>query len=61
MAAIARHDAEELTSATQTVYDPSDKLDFSDTELPSAEDLVPLDLSEQKMIGEDDYQAMMTF
>ncbi len=61
VAAIARHEAEEITSATQTVYDPSDKLDFSDTELPSAEDLVPLDLSEQKMIGEDDYQAMMTF
>lgn len=60
-AAIARHEAEEITSNTQTVYNPSDRLDFSDTELPNAADLIPMDLSEHKVIGEQDYQAMLEF
>lgn len=60
-AAIARHEAEETASAVQTVYNPNDRLDFSDTDLPNAEDLVPMDMSEQKIIGEQDYQAMLEF
>ncbi len=57
-AAIARHEAEEISSAAQTVYNPNDRLDFSDTELPSAEDLIPMDMSERKTFGEEDYNAM---
>lgn len=60
-AAIARHEAEETASAAQTVYNPNDRLDFSDTDLPNAEDLVPMDMSEHKIIGEQDYQAMLEF
>lgn len=60
-AALARHEAEEISSATQTFYNPADRLDFSDTDLPNAEDVIPKDMSEQKVIGEDDYQAMLTF
>ena len=60
-AAIARHEAEETESAAQTVYNPNDRLDFSDTDLPNAEDLVPMDMSEHKIIGEQDYQAMLEF
>ncbi len=60
-AAIARHEAEETASATQTVYNPNDRLDFSDTDLPNAADLIPMDMSEHKIIGEQDYQAMLEF
>lgn len=60
-AAIARHEAEETASAAQTVYNPNDRLDFSDTDLPNAADLIPMDMSEHKVIGEQDYQAMLEF
>ena len=60
-AAIARHEAEETASAVQTVYNPNDRLDFSDTDLPNAADLIPMDMSEHKIIGEQDYQAMLEF
>lgn len=60
-AAIAKHEAEEISSAAQTVYNPNDRLDFSDTDLPNAADLIPMDMSEHKVIGEQDYQAMLEF
>lgn len=60
-AAIARHEAEEISSAAQTVYNPDDRLDFSDTDLPNASDLIPMDMSEHKVYGEQDYQAMLEF
>ena len=60
-AAIARHEAEETASAAQTVYNPNDRLDFSDMDLPNAADLIPMDMSEHKVIGEQDYQAMLEF
>jgi len=49
----------EFVSASEKIYGPSEQMDFSDEELPNAEDIISLDMAEQKIIGEVDYNAMM--
>ena len=58
-AVIARHEEQEKNLASETVYQTNQRLDFSDEELPSAEDIIPMDLSEPKVFGEEDYNAFM--
>lgn len=57
-AALARNEQNEFISANTKVFDADEKMDFPDSELPSPEDILPLDMSESKIIGEEDYNAM---
>ena len=57
-AALERNERAESVSATERVFDPKEKMDFADVELPKAEDIMPLDMSERKIFGEPDYNAM---
>ena len=53
-AALERNERAESVSATERVFDPKEKMDFADVELPKAEDIMPLDMSERKIFGEPD-------
>lgn len=57
-AALARNEQSAVARMSETVYNSDDKLDFTDVELPAPEDIVPLDMSERKIFGENDYNAM---
>lgn len=50
-------DAEQIAAKAKQY---NQRLDFSDEDLPNAEDIIPLDLSEPKVFGEDDYNAFMS-
>ena len=58
-AALARNERETAVSANEKAFDTSENMDFSDTDLPSAEDIVPLDMSVRKVIGEQDYNDIV--
>ena len=59
-AAFARHEKQEQDLSSEKFYQTNQRLDFSDEDLPNAEDIIPLDLSEPKVFGEDDYNAFMS-
>ncbi len=56
-AALERNEQRNNLSASVDIYGDNDT-DFSDDALPNAEDLIPYDLSERKVFGEADYNAM---
>ena len=58
-AALARHEQEISGTANEDVFDPNEKMDFPDKELPNAEDIIPLELSEHKVLGEVDYKEIL--
>ena len=58
-AAIERHEKQERNLSSVQVYDLNQRLDFTDEELPNAEDIIPMDLSEPKVFGEEDYNAFV--
>lgn len=49
----------EFVPASERIYGASEQMDFSDEELPNAEDIIPLDLSQRKILGDADYNAMV--
>ncbi len=57
-AALERNEQLTSTSANAEIFNANERMDFSDEELPNAEDIVPLDMSEHKVFGENDYNAM---
>ena len=59
-AAFARHEKQKQDLSSEKFYQTNQRLDFSDEDLPNAEDIIPLDLSEPKVFGEDDYNAFMS-
>ena len=59
-AAFARHEKQEQDLSSEKFYQTNQRLDFSDEDLPNAKDIIPLDLSEPKVFGEDDYNAFMS-
>ena len=59
-AAFARHEKQEQDLSSEKFYQTNQRLDFSDEDLPNADDMIPLDLSEPKVFGEDDYNAFMS-
>lgn len=58
-AAIEKHEEQERNLSSVQVYDLNQRLDFTDEELPNAEDIIPMDLSEPKVFGEEDYNAFV--
>lgn len=58
-AAIEKHEKQERNLSSVQVYDLNQRLDFTDEELPNAEDIIPMDLSEPKVFGEEDYNAFV--
>ena len=58
-AALARNERETAVWPNEAAFAASENLDFSDMDLPSAEDIVSLDMSERKVFGEKDYRAMV--
>ncbi len=57
-AALARNERNAVVLSSGKYYNSDDKLDFADVELPAPEDIAPLDMSELKVFGEQDYNAM---
>lgn len=57
-AALARNEQNTIITANTKVFEANEKMDFPDSELPTPEDILPLDMSESKIIGEEDYNAM---
>lgn len=57
-AALARNEQNTIITANTKVFEANEKMDFPDSELPSPEDILPLDMSVSKIIGEEDYNAM---
>lgn len=49
----------EFESASEKIFGSSEQMDFSDEELPNAEDIISLDMSERKIFGDADYNAML--
>ncbi len=48
----------EFVSASEKIYGSSEQMDFTDEELPDANDIISIDMSEHKVFGENDYNAM---
>ena len=57
-ALIEKHEQQKQLAST-VAFEVNQRLDFSDEELPNAEDIVPMDLSEPKVFGEKDYNAFV--
>ncbi|MBD5128323.1 MAG: type IV secretory system conjugative DNA transfer family protein [Ruminococcaceae bacterium] len=49
----------EFVSASERIYGLSEEMDFSDEELPNADNIISLDMSERKILGDADFNAMM--
>lgn len=57
-ALIEKHEQQKQLAST-VAFEVNQRLDFSDEELPNAEDIVPMDLSVPKVFGEKDYNAFV--
>ena len=57
-AALARNEQNAVVLSSDKYYNSDDKLDFADIELPAPENIAPLDMTERKIFGESDYNAM---
>lgn len=57
-AALARNEQEAVILSSDKYYSSDDKLDFTDIDLPTPEDIAPLDMSQRKVFGEQDYNEM---
>lgn len=57
-AALARNEQNAVVLSSDKYYNSDDKLDFADVELPAPENIAPLDMTERKIFGESDYNAM---
>ncbi len=59
IAALIEKHEQQKQLASMVAFEVNQRLDFSDEELPNAEDIVPMDLSEPKVFGEKDYNAFV--
>ncbi len=59
IAAALAENEQNSVSANEDMFGDNERMDFSDEELPRAEDVIPLDLSERKIIGERDFNDMV--
>ncbi len=59
IAALIEKHEQQKQLASMVAFEVNQRLYFSDEELPNAEDIVPMDLSEPKVFGEKDYNAFV--